>query len=203
MSAAASIWSPSVLWSFFSFKWQHPLAGLYRHVYCQHDFIVIMRLMKVHLQVFLIEKSKRFQIINVEQHEISFPRIHWPWFCVMAQLWFQTHRLNAALLWILHVLKWLSAQWSGSDCFCFFCLFVYFDWTHFYKVAASGCCSAAALCKDTESTRLNTGLFKHWLVSPLKTATLYCDVLCYELSCCHYKCWAADCNRRVKAHWRY
>lgn len=81
--------------------------------------------MKIPLQVFPIEKSKRFQIINVEQHEISFPRINWAWFCVMAQLWFQTHRLNAALLWILHVLKWLSAQWSGSDCLLFFfvCLF--------------------------------------------------------------------------------
>lgn len=59
MSAAASIWSPSVLWSFFTFKWQNSLTKLYRHVYCQHDFIVIMRLMKIHLQVFPIEKSKK------------------------------------------------------------------------------------------------------------------------------------------------
>lgn len=174
MRVAASIWSPSYWWSPFCFKWQNSLTNLYHNVHRKQDFIVNSG-QSPETDEKPLAGSCVFQLksLNISNGKCLaawefFPWHYLAWFCVVAQWWFHTHWLNIALLRILNVLKWLTAQWTGSDCLVFVCLF----WLDsFYKAGACGCCSVVALCKDTEKPRLKMGL-----VSTFKT-TVFDHVL--------------------------
>lgn len=97
---------------------------------------------------------------------------------------------------------WVHNEVALNVCFVFF--FVCLFWLDSFL--QSGCERLLLCCGSLQGHREHEA--EHGIIQTLtsfsfnNSKTLLWSILCYELSRCHYKCWAADRNRRVKAHWR-